>query len=258
MLREEQAIIPYQKTDLTGRRVLVFSPHPDDETIGCGGSLALHTGAGDPVKVIFLTNGARGDFSGKTNREEYIDLRRKEAVRASQVLGIRDVAFWEYEDRNLAGSKGAISRMIQDLEEHNPQLVYVPSPFEFHPDHRAASFFVCEAIRRYPGEIEVAFCEIGQPIWVNCLVDISEVLERKKNAMNAYKSQLREASYGDIGLGLNRFRSLTLPEGMTHAEGFSLWPSDLLREKGPLALPGHLMNRVSADYSALKDLLEEE
>ena len=93
MLREEQEIIPYEKTDLTGRRVLVFSPHPDDETVGCGGSLALHVRAGDPVKVIFLTNGARGDFSGKTNREEYIALRRKEAMKASQILGIKDIAF---------------------------------------------------------------------------------------------------------------------------------------------------------------------
>jgi LmbE family N-acetylglucosaminyl deacetylase len=258
MLREEQEIIPYQKRDLTGRRVLVFSPHPDDETIGCGGSLALHARAGDPVKVIFLTNGARGDFSGKTNRDEYIDLRRKEAVRASQVLGIQDVAFWGYEDRNLAGSKGAISKMIRELEENNPQLVYVPSPFEFHPDHRAASFFVCEAIGGCSWENEVAFYEIGQPIWVNCLVDISGVLEQKKNAMKVYESQLREASYDEISLGLNRFRSLTLPEGITHAEGFSLWRSDSLKEKGVLTLPYYLMNRVRADYNVLKDLLEDK
>jgi LmbE family N-acetylglucosaminyl deacetylase len=258
MLREEHEIIPYQAMGLTGRRVLVFSPHPDDETIGCGGSLALHTGAGDPVRVIFLTNGAKGDFSGKANREEYIDLRRKEAIRASQILGIRDIAFWEYEDRNLAGSKDAISRMIKVLQEYKPQLVYVPSPLEFHPDHRAASFFVCEAITHCPWENEIAFCEIGQPLWINCLVDISGVLDRKKNAINAYKSQLIETSYGNISLGLNRFRSLTLPEGITHAEGFSLWPSDIVREKGALTLLYHLMNRVQADYNALKDLFEEE
>lgn len=258
MLRQEHEIVPYQETDLTGRRVLVLAPHPDDETIGCGGSLALHTRARDPVKVIFLTNGAKGDFSGKAKREEYINLRKKEAIKASQILGIRDVIFWEYEDRNLAGSKGAISRMIEELEESRPELIYVPSPLEFHPDHRAAAFFVCEAISHSSWENEIAFCEIGQPIWVNCLVDISGVLTRKKRAIKAYKSQLRGTSYGDIGLGLNRFRSLTLPAEITHAEGFSLWRSETLRGRGLLTLPYHLMNRVRADYSALKEMLEEE
>lgn len=258
MLREEHEIIPYQKTDLTGRRVLVFAPHPDDETIGCGGSLALHTRAGDPVRVVFLTNGAKGDFSGKANRDEYIEARRKEAIKASLVLGIRDVDFWGYEDRDLAGSNGVLSRMIEGLEIYKPQLVYAPSPLEFHPDHRAASFFVCEAIRRCPWENEIAFCEIGQPILVNCLVDISGVLNRKKKAIKAYKSQLREASYGDISLALNRLRSLTLPKGTSHAEGFSLWDSDTIRGKGPFTLPYQLMNRVREDYAALEKLLKNK
>jgi len=258
MLQKEQEIIPYQKRDLTGRRVLVFAPHPDDETLGCGGSLALHTRAEDPVRVVFLTNGSRGDFSGKAKRDEYIELRRKEAIKASQVLGVTDVVFWSYEDRHLAESKGILSRMVDALEGYNPQLVYVPSPLEFHPDHRAASFFVCQAIRRYSGENEIAFCEIGQPIWVNCLVDISGVLNRKKKAIKAYKSQLKEASYGDISLALNRFRSLTLSKEATHAEGFSLWNSDEIRRKGSRTLPYHLLKRLQADYNALEKLFENE
>lgn len=247
MLQEEHEIIPYQTTDLTGKRVFVFAPHPDDETIGCGGALALHTRAGDPVKVIFLTNGAKGNFSGKTDRKEYIALRKKEAIKASGILGVKDVVFWEYEDRNLAGSREAIPRMIKLLQKHKPQIIYVPSPLEFHPDHRAASLFVCEAIKCCAWDFRVAFYEIGQPMIVNCLVDISQMLDRKTVAINAYKSQLREAPYGDISLALNRFRSLTLSKETTHAEGFFLIRSDPLRTQGVFVFAFHCVNRIWRD-----------
>lgn len=248
MLQEEHELVPYKSTDLTGKRVLVFSPHPDDETIGCGGTLALHARAGDPAKVIFLTNGAKGDFSGRANREEYVDMRKKEAIKACRILGVKDVVFWGYEDRNLAGSKEAIPRMIKVLQEQKPQLVYVPSPLEFHPDHRAASLFFCEAIKACMWGFRVAFYEIGQPIFINGLVDISEMLGLKTAAINAYKSQLREAPYGDISLALNRFRSLTLPKETTHAEGFFLVERERLRSEGAFALASHCLHRLRRDY----------
>ena len=75
----EDSLIPFHSTDLTGKRVLVLAPHPDDETFGCGGSLALHAEAGDPVKVVFLTNGAAGEASGKTDKGQYVKLRQNEA-----------------------------------------------------------------------------------------------------------------------------------------------------------------------------------
>ncbi|MBE9572531.1 MAG: PIG-L family deacetylase, partial [Proteobacteria bacterium] len=76
-MENEEKLIPYHPTNLTGKRVLALAPHPDDETIGCGGSLAIHANAGDPVKVVFLTNGARGDTSGKTEKKSYIKIRQE-------------------------------------------------------------------------------------------------------------------------------------------------------------------------------------
>jgi len=232
-MQTEEKLIPYQGTDLTGKKVLVLAPHPDDEIIGCGGSLALHTRAGDPVKVVFLTNGAKGDVSGAMDREEYVALRKNEAVNACAHIGVTDLEFWSYEDRSLAGSPGALLRMIDLLEGFRPELVYVPSPLEFHPDHRATAILFCDAIRSCGFDFDVAFYEVGQPLRVNLLVDITEVLTRKIDAMDAYRSQLKERPYRDICLALNRYRSMTLPEGATHAEGFSRWGASLVRKIGP-------------------------
>ncbi|MBU0735941.1 MAG: PIG-L family deacetylase, partial [Proteobacteria bacterium] len=241
----EDSLIPFHSTDLTGKRVLVLAPHPDDETFGCGGSLALHARAGDPVKVVFLTNGAKGDTSGRNDKEEYVKLRQNEALKACACLDVTDLEFWPYEDRSLAGSRGALRRMIDLLEDFRPQLVYAPSPMEFHPDHRAASFLLCDAIGSSSLDFDVAFYEVGQPLRVNLLVDITGVSDRKARAVGAYKSQLKEKPYGDISLALDRYRSLTLPQEATHAEGFSLWGASLIRKIGPLSLPFQQIHRLA-------------
>ena len=225
----EEQFIPFHSTDLTGGRVLVLAPHPDDETIGCGGSLVLHKEAFDPVKVIFLTNGAKGDMSGRFEKQAYVALRQEEARRACSCLGGMDIEFWPYEDRELLASHEVRGRIFDTLRAYQPDLVYVPSPLEFHPDHRAACSFLCAAVQMYDRPCEVAFCEIGQPLRVNSLVDITSVLERKVSALKVYESQLSERNYDEIAIAMNRFRSMTLPKDVTHAEGFSLWSAEMIR-----------------------------
>ena len=246
-MQTEDKLIPFHSTDPTGRRVLVLAPHPDDETIGCGGSLALHAAAGDPVKVVFLTNGAKGDTSGDMEKFRYVALRQREAKKACKTLGVTDLEFYPYEDRSLSGARGALRRMMNLLKNYRPQLVYAPSPLEFHPDHRAACFLLCDAISGIDVSFQVAFYELGQPVCVNTLVDITPVLGRKNRAIDCYQSQLKELPYGDIVMGLNRYRSMTLPEGVTHAEGFSQWPSDLIQKIGPLSIPFHQIHRLASD-----------
>jgi len=226
----EAQFIPFHTTDLTGKRVLVLAPHPDDETIGCGGSLALHADNNDPVKVVFLTNGGKGDMSGRFERDTYISLRQTESRNACACLGIQDVEFWPYEDRALSALTEVPGRIFGVLTDYRPDLVYAPSPLEFHPDHRATCSFLCSAVQLYPAACEVAFCEIGQPLRVNLLVDITPVLNRKSAALKTYESQLFERDYDGTTIALNRFRSLTLPDDVTHAEGFSFWSSEMIRK----------------------------
>jgi LmbE family N-acetylglucosaminyl deacetylase len=246
-MQSEEKLIPFHTKDPTGRRVLVLAPHPDDETLGCGGSLALHAQAGDAVKVVFLTNGAKGDSTGKIEKTRYMALRQEEAEKACGCMGVTELEFWPYEDRSLAGARGALGRMVDLLKDYRPQLVYAPSPLEIHPDHRAACFLLCDAVRGGDFSFEVAFYEVGQPLCVNALVDITPVLAKKNKAINQYKSQLKERPYGEITMGLNRFRSMTLPERVTHAEGFSWQNARLIQKIGPMAILSHHAHRLAPD-----------
>jgi len=246
-MHTEENFIPFSVSDLCGNRVLMLAPHPDDETIGCGGSLALHAKAGDPVKIVFLTNGAKGDTSGKEDRNVYVELRQSESIKACDRLGVQDLEFWAYEDRALAGSRGALVQLVDLLRDFEPDLVYVPSPLEVHPDHRAACFLFCDAIRSYDLNFQVAFYEIGQPLSVNVFVDITSVIDLKQESMHVYKSQLKERQFADVIMGLSRYRSLTLPKGVTHAEGFSLWQTDIVRKVGPFGIPFLKIDKLSAE-----------
>lgn len=241
-MKTEDQLIPFHSTDLTGKRVLVLAPHADDETIGCGGTLALHAAAGDPVRIVFLTNGAKGDMLQRYERDEYISLRRREAEAACACLGIVDTVFWNHEDRELADTASVLPELAALMKLFRPELIYAPSPLEFHPDHRAAAIFVQEAIRLYPGDTQLLFYEVGQPMQINLLVDITGVLVKKKQALQQYRSQLQERPYDEVALGLNRFRSLTLSKEVSHAEGFyrfdpktAIWkaPDEILSKASP-------------------------
>ncbi len=243
----EDKLIPYAASDLTGKRVLALAPHPDDESIGCGGALALHADAGDPVKVVFMTNGARGDMSGEAERTTYIRLRRTEARAACARLGATDLEFWPCEDRALAEAGEAVSRLVDLLNGFAPDLVYAPSPLEIHPDHRAGAAIVQKAVRACDRAFDVALCEVSHPLFINTLVDVTPVLDRKKAAIREYGSQLKELPYDEVCLGLSRYRSLTLPGSVVHAEGFFLESAETIRKIGVFSAPFQNVGRLPPD-----------
>ena len=145
--------IPLATTDLTGRRVLVLAPHPDDESLACGGALILHRDAQDPVKIVFLTDGSRGDAGGGRSQADYARLREMEGREAAGVLGVDDIEFWGIGDRRLAQDATAERRLSALLADYRPDLIYAPSPMEFHPDHRAAATHVWRAVQNSVGYV---------------------------------------------------------------------------------------------------------
>jgi LmbE family N-acetylglucosaminyl deacetylase len=123
-----------------GARTLVLAPHPDDETVGCGATLARKCAEGSAVHVCVVTDGSKSQRSDRLGARELAIRREREARRACEVLGIdeRNLRFLAREDSSLAASDDrlveGLASMIDDLR---PRELLVPCGIDVHPDHRA-------------------------------------------------------------------------------------------------------------------------
>ena len=214
----ESKIIPYSISGPIGSRVLVLAPHPDDETLGCGGSIKILTNAGIGIKVLFLTGGERADPAIR-DLQKYSAMREKEAEKAMKVLGVADYSFLRFPDRELYLNINKVREIISDIiEDFRPDTLYSPSMIDLHPDHRAAAVLALDVTKAYG--MKTVFYEITTPIRPNTLVDISNVFKTKKRAIRVYRSQLMITDYQRLISALNTYRTFTLTDRVKYAEAF--------------------------------------
>lgn len=219
----EFKLVPYDAARIIpARRVLVLAPHPDDEVLGCGGAILRHVEAGVPVRVAIVTDGALG-LDGEA-RARHVAVRQAESRAAAAVLGYGEPEFWGVPDQALTYGEALVHRITAALADAD--LVYAPSIFEMHPDHRALGMAAVEAVRRIGGELRLAMYEVGVPLRPNLLLDISDVAERKQAALQAFASQLEGQPYDQHISALNRYRTYTLPAAVTAAEAFHVAAGD--------------------------------
>lgn len=191
-------------------RVLVISPHPDDEAIGCGGSLRQHVVEGDAVHVVFLTSGEAGGHG--RSPEETARLREDEARASAQILGVGGFEFWRQPDGALPDSDVLVERLRAKIRAWEAQIIYVPHDQEAHPDHQTASALVRQALSVADpklAEVIVLLFEIWTPLQrIDRVVDISSHLDAKLAAIRAHRSQCAVMSFDDAARGLNRYRAV--------------------------------------------------
>jgi len=210
----ESDLIPYVPTVvISAQRVLVLAPHPDDEVFGCGGAIASHVKQGVCVKVVVLTDGSLNGSGG---------VRAAECRAAASVLGYGEPVFWGVGDRSLACSDVLVDRLVDLIVSEQIDLLYAPSPWEIHPDHRQASWLAVEGVRRSRGLCRVAFYEVGAPLRPNILLDITCDADLKQRAMACFSSQMLHQPYSAQITALNRYRTYTLPASVQFAEAFLL------------------------------------
>jgi LmbE family N-acetylglucosaminyl deacetylase len=210
----------------SAERVLVLSPHPDDESIGCGGTLRNHAEQGASVRIIFLTSGERGGH-GRSEKET-IRVREKEARAAAKILGVQSVEFWREPDGLLSAGPDLIARLRGAILRWRPNIVYTTHRREMHPDHRAACRLVRDAVTnascRVPPASVLEF-EVWTPLpRIDHVVDVSPHMQAKLAAIRAHRSQCAAMRFDEAAKALNRYRGeMHSWPGGDYAEVFSLW-----------------------------------
>ena len=161
-LQQIERIEPLSAKDLAATAI-VFSPHQDDETLGCGGTIIRKREAGAKLKIVFMSDGSQSHHRF-IEESELIALRQKEALKAARTLKVasEDVIFLGFRDGKLSESTAeAIAPIGELLRQHQPRQVFVPYVRETHPDHLATNRIVLAALDSYG--LEVAVYEY--PVW---------------------------------------------------------------------------------------------
>lgn len=203
------------------RRIMVLSPHPDDETIGCGGAISYLYEMGGQFLFVFASSGEKGLPSHMQKETPF--LRENEAGKALEILthNRHNCRFLRLPDGELLGNQNALSKCIhKELHSFNPDAIFVPSYYEEHPDHLA----VPQVLLHFPNALsaEIIMYEVWSPLRPNCLFPIDVYKERKAKALQEYASQ-KIFRISEMAFALNQYRGCrTLSRKARYYEAFSV------------------------------------
>lgn len=202
-------------------RTLVLAPHPDDEVLGVGGTMA-RLAAETEVRVAVVTTGQAPAYSA-----EVVQRIRAEARAAHEYLGVRETFWLDLPAAELCDTPHARNNaVIGDLVRgQRPDTLFVPFPGDIHRDHREVFESALVAVRPHQAEFTprvLAYETLSETNWnapfltpgflPNVFIDISQTLERKLVAMARFASQVRPAPHER---SLEALRALAILRGST-------------------------------------------
>lgn len=203
---------------------LVIAPHPDDETLGCGGTIIKKKRAGARIRIVFTTDGRHAQYL--IPEQELKAMREREAIEAIRSLGLveNDIIFLEFEDTKLKeNQESAVGKVTEILIQERPSQVFIPYyQKDVYPDHVATNRIVLSAL----GRCGIKAIVYEYPIWLwynwpwvsfprrrqlniianilsnfqasfrfltdfRCFVHIGDVLKLKLAALEKHESQMK-------------------------------------------------------------------
>ena len=180
-------------------QVLAIAAHRDDVELTCGGTLARAAALGQATGIIDLTK-------GETGTRGTAELREREASRAAEILGVRERVNLGFPDAGIFNTNETRAALVREIRRLQPAVVLAPALSGRHPDHRITAELVRDAcflagLAKYaPGSAahrpkKVLHClsyreDHVKPTFV---VDVSDVVDKKMAAIQAYESQFAGA-----------------------------------------------------------------
>ena len=187
------------------RRVLVIAPHPDDEVLGVGGTMARLAAEGSEIYVLIVTKGTPPMFD-----EECINQVRREALAAHKLLGVKETHFLSLPAAHLdtiphAEINAQLSKVCAELE---PDIIFVPFLGDIHTDHQLVFHSTMVAARPnqafFPKTI-YAYETLSETNWgasyltpnfsPNIYINITNTINTKLDAMSLYASQIKHSPH---------------------------------------------------------------
>lgn len=218
--------------------ILIVAAHPDDEVLGCGGTLAKLAAEGAEVNIAFLADGVGARVPELALAAEGLQRRRGAALLAMRILGASSVDFGDLPDNRLDTVPLLdITRRVEELiDRYRPATVFTHHAGDLNIDHRRVHQAVTTACRPQRGHpVRTLLCfEVpsstewqppgsGVPFAPTWFVDIGATLEKKLTALDAYADELRDWPHPRSRQGIEslaRWRGATI--GCEAAEAFML------------------------------------
>jgi len=183
--------------------ILAFGAHPDDVEMGCGGTIAKSNASGKIVGIIDLTRGELG-----TNGTP--ELREKEANLASEIIGAKFRLNLGFQDGFIFNNKENQIEVVKAIRQFRPDIILSPTQIDRHSDHGKASDLIYEAAflsglskleTKYENKVQNPWrprINLNYQQWndfkPDVIIDISEFIDTKKEAIMAFKSQVLKDS----------------------------------------------------------------
>jgi N-acetylglucosamine malate deacetylase 1 len=189
-------------------KVAIIAAHPDDEILGCGGTIAKHVKAGDEVHILILAEGitSRDKKRDPENRTEELSKLKKTAQDANKVLGVTSLEICDFPDNRMDSvDRLDVIKVVEEfIIKYGPELIYTHHSSDINIDHRCVSDAVVVATRPSPEstvKLLLFFETASSTEWQvpdstanfvpNWWVDISKTLDLKMQALDIYQSEMR-------------------------------------------------------------------